>query len=285
MPKNKGKWDLVISAENNWLKLKVKELWDYRDLLWILVEKEYKTYYKQTILGPIWFIVQPTITMIIFAFIFNKIAKIDTNDTPPYLFYLSGIIAWNYFSDCLTSTSSTFTANVNIFGKVYFPRIIIPLSKVIAGLIKFFIQLFLFFCIYFYFIQIIGISLKPSLDAILFIPIMIIQMIFLGLGFGMIFSSLTIKYRDLTYLASFGTQLLMYGSPIIYPLSTVPEKYKYLIMINPMTSIIEGFRYTLLEEGFYNFNHSLYSFTISFLVFIFGLIIFNKFEKTFMDSV
>lgn len=283
--KNKQDWDLVIRAERSWFNLKLKEIWDYRDLLWILVKKEYKTYYKQTVLGPLWFIIQPLITMVVFAFIFNNLAKIETNGIPPYLFYLSGIIAWNYFSDCLTLTSSIFTSNSNLFGKVYFPRIIVPLSKVISGLIKFGIQFFLFVFIYLYFIYEGDIMIRPTYKSLFFIPLMIIQMGILGQGFGMIISSATIKYRDLSYLVNFGTQLLMYASPIVYPLSIVPDKYRFMMMLNPMTSIIEGFRFILLGQGMFKYETYFLSLLFSLLIFISGVIIFNKYEKNFIDSV
>ncbi len=278
------KWDLIITPQRGLFELHLSEIWKYRDLLYLFIKRDFTTFYKQTILGPLWFIIQPFISTIIFSFIFNRVAKIPTEEIPPYLFYLSGIIAWNYFSECLTTTSNTFTSNVNIFGKVYFPRIIMPLSKVISGLIKFFIQFVLFLGLYIYYVLLGNQSMAPSFYLII-VPILIFQMALLGQGLGMIISSLTTKYRDLSYILNFGIQLLMYASPIVYPLSIVPEKYRLIIISNPMTPIIEIFRNALLGTGQINMIMYIYSIVMTLVLFIIGLIIFNKVEKSFIDTV
>tara|TARA_B100001113_G_C21095138_1_gene616227 strand:+ start:1048 stop:1851 length:804 start_codon:yes stop_codon:yes gene_type:complete len=267
------------------MELNIDEIWDYRDLLWLFVKRDFTTFYKQTILGPLWFFIQPIITTIVFSVIFNKVAKISTDEIPPYLFYMSGIIAWNYFSSCLNATSNTFVLNSNLFGKVYFPRIIMPLSKVISGLATFTVQLLMFFCFYFYYLVIGNNSINPSLKTFSLIPILIIQMAMLGQGLGMIISSLTTKYRDLTYLVTFGSQLLMYASPIVYPLSIVPDKYKTILIANPMTPVIEGFRLAFVGKGNLESGLFLYSIIITIIIFFSGILIFNRVEKSFIDTV
>ena len=278
-------WDLVITPTRGWFELHLSEVLRYRDLLWLFVKRDFTTFYKQTILGPLWFFIQPLISTIVFTIIFNRVAHIPTGDLPPILFYMSGIIAWNYFSGCFISTSGTFTANASLFGKVYFPRIILPLSKVISELAKFGIQLIMFMFFYFYYYYIGNNQINPSFLTLLLIPIMIIQMALLGQGLGMIISSLTTKYRDLSHLVSFGVQLLMYASPIVYPLSVVPEKYKYIIIANPMTSVIEGFRQAFTGKGQFDFNIFTYSICLTLIIFFIGLLIFNKVEKSFIDTV
>ena len=279
------KWDLIINSHRGWFELHLNEIWFYCDLLLLFVKRDFTTFYKQTILGPIWFFIQPLLTTIVFTIIFNRVAKIPTNGFPPYLFYMSGIIAWNYFSNCITTTSDTFTANANLFGKVYFPRIIVPFSKIISGLTKFGVQLILFIGFYLYYMVCEYGQIKPSFQFILLLPVLIIQMGLLGQGIGMLISSLTTKYRDLNYLLSFGIQLLMYASPIIYPLSIVPDKYRYFILANPITPIIEGFRQAFLYTGHYSFNLLLYSFLLTCIIFLTGLLVFNKVEKNFIDTI
>ena len=275
----------MIVPERRWFDFNISEVIQYKDLLWIFVKRDITSVYKQTILGPLWFIIQPLFSTIIFNIIFNKIARIPTDNIPPYLFYMSGIIAWNYFSSCLLNTSKTFSANSSIFGKVYFPRIIVPLATVISGLMRFSVQMILFIGFCFYYISVGNNHIAPSIKTILIIPILIIQMALLGQGIGMIVSSFTVKYRDLNYIVSFGTQLMMYLSPIIYPLSSVPEKYKIVIMMNPMTSIIEGFRQALVGKGSLDFYTFIYSFLFTTFIFFIGLLIFNKFEKNFIDTI
>ncbi len=285
MYKQNPEWDTVITPQRGWMELNIDEIWDYRDLLWLFVKRDFTTFYKQTILGPLWFFIQPIITTIVFSVIFNKVAKISTDEIPPYLFYMSGIIAWNYFSSCLNATSNTFVLNSNLFGKVYFPRIIMPLSKVISGLATFTVQLLMFFCFYFYYLVIGNNSINPSLKTFSLIPILIIQMAMLGQGLGMIISSLTTKYRDLTYLVTFGSQLLMYASPIVYPLSIVPDKYKAILIANPMTPVIEGFRLAFVGKGNLESGLFLYSIIITIIIFFSGILIFNRVEKSFIDTV
>jgi len=285
MGSNNTNWDLVITPSRGWFELHLDEIWQYRDLLWIFVKRDFTTFYKQTILGPLWFYIQPLISTIVFTIIFNRIAGIPTDGIPPFLFYMSGIIAWNYFSSCLTSTSGTFTANAGLFGTIYFPRIIVPLCNVVSGLFRLGVQLILFLGFYFYYRALGNEQIHPSFETFLLIPIMIILMAMLGMGMGMIISSLTTKYRDLSFLVNFGTQLLMYASPIVYPLSVVPEKYKLFILANPMTPIIEGFRQAFIGSGQLDFNLLIFSFTITIITVIIGLLIFNKVEKNFIDTV
>ncbi|MBD22015.1 MAG: ABC transporter permease [Rhodospirillaceae bacterium] len=276
---------MIITPNRGWFELNLSEVWQYRDLLWIFVKRDFTTFYKQTILGPLWFFIQPLISTIVFTVVFNRVAGIPTDEIPPFLFYMSGIIAWNYFVGCLTSTSGTFTTNAGIFGKVYFPRIIVPLSTVISGLFRFGVQLIMFLGFYFYYLFQENYQINPSPQALLFLPIMIVQMAMLGQGMGMIISSLTTKYRDLNYLLSFGTQLMMYASPIVYPFSVVPENYKIYILANPMTPIIEGFRQAFIGKGLLEMNMFIYSIFFTLITFIIGLLVFNKIEKDFIDTV
>jgi len=276
-------WDSVIEPSVGLFDVNLKEIWNYRDLLFLLVRRDIVSIYKQTILGPLWFFIQPLFTTIIFTVVFGNIANISTDGLPQMLFYLSGITMWNYFSDCLNNTSNVFTKNASIFGKVYFPRIIVPMSIVVSNLIKFGIQLLLLigFWIYFY---MKGATIQFQQEIILF-PFLVLLMGGMGLGLGMIFSSLTTKYRDLTFLLTFGVQLLMYASPVIYPLSTLPEKYEIFILANPMTSIIETFRYASLGIGSFEWSHLAYSTGFTIIVLIIGLLIFNQVQKSFMDTV
>lgn len=275
---------LKITSHKGWFDFNLKEIWRYKDLMFLFVKRDVTTFYKQTILGPLWFLIQPLITTLVFSLIFNKIAKLPTDLTPPYLFYLSGIIAWNYFSDCLLSTTDTFTSNTSIFSKVYFPRIILPISKVISNLVKLFIQLILFFCfLSFYYFN--GITVFLFSKNIILLPLMILQMALLGLAIGMIVSSLTTKYKDLRFLIAFSIQLLMYATPIAYPFSEVPEKYKYIILSNPMTPIVTTFRYSLLGNGYFDLSLFYYSLSITFFLFFIGLLFFNRVEKSFIDTI
>ena len=272
-PKN---WDLIITTQNRWFDLHFEDILKYKDLLFLFVKRDITVFYKQTILGPLWFFIQPFISTILFSFIFNKIAKISTDGVHPYLFYMSGIIAWNYFSDCITTTSKTLTENANIFGKVYFPRIIVPISKVTSGLAKFILQLFFYFIIFLYFIYKGNTSIDLSYKALIFFPLLIFQMAILGLVLGLIIPSISSKYRYLNYLIGFGTQLLMYASPIIYPLSIVPDKFKYMLILNPITPIIELFRIGLIGQGYFDFWLIIYSIFMSFFIFFTVIILFNK---------
>jgi len=284
MNKSKNKnWDQIIKPKTSLFDLRLNELWRYRDLIMLFVKRDFVSVYKQTILGPLWYILKPLLTTIVFTIIFNKFAKIPTDNLPPMLFYMAGTISWSYFASCLKKTSTTFLTNENIFGKVYFPRLVIPVSVVISNLIAFAIQLLFFICfIIFYTYNGFSVNISWSL---LIIPYFLLLMAALGLGFGIIVSSLTTKYRDLAYLVEFGIQLFMYATPVIYSVSGLPEKYHHLIMLNPMSSVIEGFRYSLLGTGIFNFYNILYSTIFALIILIIGVLLFNKVEKTFMDTV
>ena len=276
-------WDLIVKPKSKWYDLRMNEIFRYKDLLLLFVRRDFVSIYKQTILGPIWFFIQPIITAITFTIIFGNLANIPTDGLPPVLFYLCGITLWNYFSDTLSRISDTFTANAGIFGKVYFPRMIMPLSVVLSNLIKLGVQFLLFISVWiFYLIK--GNNIHPNATLIL-VPFLILLMGFLSLSFGIIISSMTTKYRDFKFLITFAVQLLMYGSPIIYPLSVVPEKYKWIILANPITSIIETFKYAFLGVGEFNWLHLGYTLLFTLLLFFLGLIIFHKVEKSFMDTV
>lgn len=281
-----NEWLYEIKPKSSFLSLNLKEIWDYRDLLILFVKRDVVTVYKQTILGPLWYLLQPLFTAITFTIIFNNVAGIETGKTPAFLFNLAGVIVWNYFTTCLTETSDTFKKNASIFGKVYFPRIIMPLSTVITNLLKLGIQLLIFFGFYFYYL-IIGMNSHIGFHFILF-PFLVILMGVLGLALGMIISSMVTKYRDLSFLVSFGVQLLMYISAVIYPISLINQKfpqYSWLVEYNPLAYIIETSRFLLLGEGSISFNGMLYTTVITFCLFFFGLLIFNKTEKSFIDTV
>ncbi len=276
-------WDLVIKPETSLLSLHLQDLWRYRDLLVMFVRRDVVTVYKQTVLGPIWYVLQPILTTIVFMFIFGNIAGISTDGLPQALFYFSGITIWNYFSETFTQTSKTFKENENLFGKVYFPRLVMPISKVVSGLIKFAIQFGFFLVLYGYFL-VNGYAIQPTVYILLF-PFLLVLMAGMGLGFGIIFTSLTAKYRDLTFLIQFGVQLLMYATPVIYPVSTIPERYKVFILANPMSAVIEAFRFGFLGSGSINFWYLGYSTIFMLIILFLGILIFNKTEKTFIDTV
>ena len=276
-------WDLVIEPQSSLFELHLADVWRYRDLLWLLVKRDFVSFYKQTILGPLWFFIQPLFTTIIFTFIFGNLAGLSTDGLPQPLFYMAGITAWNYFADCLTKTSTVFRDNAGIFGKVYFPRLIMPLSIVVSNLVRFGVQMILFFVMiaYYYFI---GADFHMNIFALLF-PVLVLMMALLGLGLGLIITALTTKYRDLAFLISFGVQLMMYATTVIYPLSAAPAKYKWLIELNPMTGIIEAFRYGFLGEGVMTMSTLGYSVIVTLVSLVLGVVIFNKTEKTFVDTV
>ena len=278
-------WDLVIEPRSNIFQLHLKELWNYRYLLVMFVKRDIVSVYKQTVLGPVWFFIQPILTTITYVVVFGNIAKISTDGLPQILFYLAGITVWNYFSETLSATSNTFLVNANIFGKVYFPRLILPLSKVISGLIKFSIQFLLFTLTLIYYL-LKGSSVHPDIWGILiFTPFILIIMAGLGLGLGLILSAMTTKYRDLNFLISFGIQLGMYATPVIYPLSAIHSKYKKVVIANPMSSLVEAFRKIYLGAGELRLSGLVYSLCCTIIILIFGIIIFNKVERTFMDTV
>lgn len=276
-------WDLTIKPSSRLFGFQFIDIWRYRDLLMMFVKRDIVTVYKQTILGPIWFVVQPILTTLIYVIVFGSIAKLSSDGLPRILFYLSGIIIWNYFADSLNSTSNTFRENEALFGKVYFPRLLSPLSKIISGLLKFLIQ-FAFMGIVMIYYRISGYPIPFHLT-ILALPLLVLMMAVLGLGTGIIFTSLTSKYRDLSFLLAFGVQLLMYATPVIYPLSSVPAKYKYIIEANPISAIVETFRSILLGSGQLNWGQLGYSSLFAITILFLGILIFNKTEKTFMDTV
>ncbi len=280
---NTENWTMIIKPKRNLLDINLREVWRYRDLISLFVRRDFISKFKQTILGPLWFIINPLFTTFMYLIVFTRIAKLSTDGLPPILFYLSGIIAWQYFAGSLNSTANTFIANAGIFGKVYFPRLVTPISVVISNLIQFGIQFALFVAIYIYYL-VIGVAIQPNIY-ILLLPVLIIMMALLGLGFGIIISSLTTKYRDLNNLISFAVQLWMYVTPVIYPTSMLSQKYQFFILINPLTSIIETFRFALLGQGTINFAHLGYSAGFTFVVLSLGIILFNKVEQTFMDTV
>jgi lipopolysaccharide transport system permease protein len=272
-----------IKPQNKWYDIDFKAIWQYRDLLMLFVRRDFVAVYKQTVLGPIWFFIQPILTTVTFTFIFGSFAKISTDGIPPLLFYLSGLTFWNYFASFLTATSNTFVSNAGMFGKVYFPRLITPLSVVISNLIKFGIQFILFLAVFFYYWW-TG-AIQPNWTVAL-LPIFVIMMAGLGLGFGVLISSLTTKYRDFTFLVGFGVQLLMYASPIIYPFSILSEDLRFwLNVLNPMSSIIEAIKYGFLGEGVFSIGNLAISFSYMLVLLFVGIVTFHKVEKSFMDTV
>jgi len=279
----KPEWDLVLRPKSGWFDLHLADLWRYRDLIQLFVWRDFASQFKQTILGPLWFIINPLITTVTFTIVFGGIAKLSTDGLPKFLFYQSGLTLWQYFSGCLSSTSGTFTANAGIFGKVYFPRLVSPISTVISGLGQLAIRyaLFLGFLAYF---MLSGSNVHPNLW-ILATPLLILLMAGMGLGAGIIISALTTKYRDLAQVVGFGTSLLMYATPIIYPLSQIPDRWKWLVLANPITPVIEAFRYAYLGAGSFQPVYLLYSIAATALLLFAGVLLFSHVEKTFMDTV
>lgn len=276
------KWLKVIEPKTGLLDLKLKEVWRYKDLIMMFVKRNFSSQYKQTVLGPLWFLIQPFITTVLFTIVFGNIANIPTDGVPQFIFYMAGNTAWLYFSTCLTSTANTFVGNAAIFGKVYFPRLTMPIASVIFALITFGIQFAMFIGFLIYYVC-VG-SVNPNIT-ILYLPLYILQMAMLGLGFGIIISSLTTKYRDLTVLVSFGVQLWMYITPIVYPISKTNVKMYKLIMLNPMASVINNFRYSFLGCGNMEYKFWIISWIVTCIILFIGVVIFNKVEKTFMDTV
>ncbi|HEY8893332.1 MAG TPA: ABC transporter permease [Niastella sp.] len=281
------KWTLEINSQRNIFTVDLRELWHYRDLLFLLVRRDFVSFYKQTILGPLWFFIQPLFTTIIYTFVFGNLANISTDGLPQPLFYMAGITAWNYFSDCITKTSTVFKDNANIFGKVYFPRLIMPLSIVVSNLIRFAVQMVLFLLTMGWYYWKGNAGFHFTYYIVLF-PFIVVLMALLGLALGMIISALTTKYRDLSFLVTFGVQLLMYLTTVIYPLSTVVTRfadYSWLIKYNPMTPIIEVFRVGFLGSGTVSWPLLGYATAVTFILLIAGVFIFNKVEKNFIDTV
>ena len=279
-------WTTVIKPKEKLLQVDLKELWDYRDLCMLFVKRNVTTQYKQTVLGPLWYIIQPVMTVAMYMVVFGGIAKIPTDGLPEPLFYLSGVCLWQYFNDCLTKTSSTFVANAGIFGKVYFPRLIAPLSTVISNLVRFGIQLALFLVVYaIYQIFIIPGQIHTNWYALL-LPVLVVMLAGLALGFGILFSSFTTKYRDMQLLLDYFVRLWMYATPIIYPLSTITnEKLHFVMSLNPLTGIVEAFKYGFLGAGEFSWGMLAYSFGFMVVLLAVGIVIFNRVQRTFMDTV
>ena len=280
---SKDEWDLIIRPQRAWWDLRLGELWHYRDLLRLMVWRDFVSAYKQTIMGPLWYFIGPVFGTLISTIIFGKIAKLSTDGLPPFLFYMAGTAIWTYFSACLGSTSNTFVGNAGIFGKVYFPRLIVPLSTVVSNLVSFGIRFFVFIAFLIYF-------LLSGSDVhltwwILSLPLLLLLMAAMGLGIGIIVSSLTTKYRDAQQLLGFGITFLMYGSPVIYPLSSVPDEWRWLVLANPITPVIEIFRLSFLGQGSVEPFFLLYSAGFALLVLLIGVLMFNRVENTFMDTV
>ena len=280
--KNEENWTVEIKPNSGWFDLDFREIWRYRDLLWLFVRRDIVTVYKQTVLGPLWYIIQPILTTIMFTLIFGKIAKLSTDGVPPLIFYLSGITVWNYFSDCLNRTSNTFVTNQHIFGKVYFPRIIVPGSIVVSTLVRFGIQFGILVLLWGYYAYL---GIVEANGVAFLLPIIVFIMAVMSLGFGMLFSSMTTKYRDLQFLLSFAVQLWMYATPVIYPLSSIPANYVKYIKLNPITSLVESMRYGFLGHGDFSWGGIAYSAFFAVGIFLIGTIIFSRVEKTFMDTV
>lgn len=279
-----NKYKLVITPHHKLWSVDFKEIWHYRDLIELFVKRNIVVQYKQTILGPLWYIIQPILTVIMNMVVFGGIAKMSTDGLPQAIFYMAGNVCWFYFADCLNQTSSTFRTNASMFGKVYFPRLVVPIATVISNLLRFGIQLGLFIAFYLYFFF-NGADICPNW-AILLIPVFILMIAGLGLGFGILVSSMTTKYRDLSILFTFIVHLWMYATPIVYPISTVPEGTLHtLIMLNPMSPIIEAFKYATLGQGYFSWLALGYSFTFMAILLIIGVVIFNKVQRSFMDTV
>ncbi|NMB64223.1 MAG: ABC transporter permease [Spirochaetes bacterium] len=281
--KNKN-WSIIISPRKNLLQLNISEIWAYKDLIKMFIVRDFVTFYKQTILGPAWFIIQPLFTAAMVTFVFGRIANISTEGVPHILFYMAGIINWTYFADCLSKTSDTFIVNSPIFGRIYFPRLTVPIATVFTNMIRYIIQYSIFIGIYLTFIF-KGYKFGYDLKIILLTPILLLYMASMSLGFGIWISSLTTKYRDLRFAFPFFIQLWMYATPIIYPLSIIPEKYQNYLLINPVIPIVEIFRKAYFGQGFISINQIFLSVIITTIVFITGIIIFNRVEKTFMDTI
>lgn len=274
---------MIIEPRKGWFDFSPRAIWQHRDLISLFIKRDFVTFYKQTILGPAWYVIQPILTTLVFTVVFGKLASLDTDGIPDFLFYFSGNVVWLYFATCVTETSNTFVKNAQIFGKVYFPRMTVPISQVIINLLKLGIQLSLFAGFYMYYVS-QGATVRPTWFA-LGLPILVIQMALLALGFGILVSSLTTKYRDLRFVMTFGMQLWMYFSSVVLPASQVPEKFRSLYMLNPMASIVEMFRYMFLGQGVVGLNYFLTSLGITLAVLLGGIALFSRIEKDFMDTI
>jgi lipopolysaccharide transport system permease protein len=280
---NDQQWDMVIKPKTGWFDIDLMELWRYRDLIGMFVKRNFVTAYKQTILGPLWYIIQPLFTTIVFTIIFGRVAKISTDGLPPFLFYMAGNVMWGFFAASLTATAGTFNANAGIFGKVYFPRLTVPLATVIINFLQFFIQFTLFLGFYFYFMT-KGAQITPN-AWVIGMPILLLQMALLSFGLGILLSSMTTKYKDLGFAMGFLVQLWMYGTPIVYPLSQIPEWLLPYYVLNPMVSIVESFRYAFFGTSVIQMSHISISWCVTLLLLFLGIVSFSRIEKTFMDTV
>ena len=276
-------WDLIIEPQRRWLSVDLAELWRYRDLILLFVHRDFVARYKQTVLGPLWYLLQPLMTTGMFTVIFGHIAHIPTDGIPPFLFYLAGTVVWRYFADCLVQTADTFAANAGIFGKVYFPRLTVPIATLLSNLLQFMIQMLLFGGLALYFVA-SGTPLRPN-AAILALPLVILQAALLSLGAGLLLSAATTRYRDLRYALQFGVQLWMYASPVVYPLSQVPEAYRAIYAINPMVAVIEMFRKAFFGSGVLTGAHIVTSVVVTIVLVLSAVIAFNRVERTFMDTI
>lgn len=280
---NNQQWEMIIKPKTGWFDIDLRELWQYRDLIGMFVKRDFVTFYKQTILGPLWYIIQPLFTTVVFTIIFGQVAKISTDGLPPFLFYMAGNVIWGYFATTLNATSGTFNTNAAIFGKVYFPRLTVPIATVIVNFLQFFIQFFLFLGFYIYF------TLKGAFITLNFwvigLPVLLLQMALLSFGLGILLSSLTTKYKDLKFALGFLVQLWMYGTPIVYPLSQIPEWLLPYYVLNPMVAIVESFRYAFFGTSVMTMSHIGISWGVTLLLVFFGVVLFSRIEKTFMDTV
>ena len=274
-------WDLVISPQKRAVNFNFAELWKYRDLMTMFVRKDIVTVYKQTILGPIWFVIQPILTTMIYVIVFGRMANLGTDDVPSVLFYLGSVTLWNYFSDSLNITSKTFAENASIFGKVYFPRMVLPLSKIVSGMLKFFIQFILFATVLAYYI--VQQKVMPNAYVCLF-PLLLVIMAALSLGLGILVTSMTTKYRDMAFLVTFGVQLMMYATPVIYPISKF-KQYQNWLWLNPLSSIFETFKYGFFGKGTFSWFWLAYTTVFTLVTLVLGMIVFNRVEKKFIDTV
>ena len=277
-------WSTIITPKTKWFKLNLKEIWEYRDLIRIFVRRDIVAIYKQTVLGPIWFLLGPLFTVFTYTFLFKEIAHLSTDGLPGPLFYLGGTTLWNYFNSCFNGSSVTFSQNAGIFGKVYFPRLVSPISMVISNLLKLSIQMFTYLCFFIYYLVQPDSIIEPNL-CILLIPVIILVLGGIAMGFGIIISSFTTKYRDLTMLVGVFMTLLMYATPIMYPVSDIPPMYKTFLSLNPISPMIETFRYAFTGRGYFTAASFMYSVIFMLIILVLGIFVFNKTEKTFMDTV
>ncbi len=278
------KWDIIVKPKTSIFTFNIREVWEYRDLVMIMVKRDITSLYKQTVLGPLWMLLQPLFTTAIYTFTFSKSAKISTDGIPPILFYLMGQTFWNYFADCLNKTSNTFIANASIFGKVYFPRLVMPISIIISNLFKLILQIILFLCVYFYYVT-TSENVTPQPIYMLIIPLIVIFLGILGLSIGIIFSSFTTKYRDLTFVLGFGVQFIMYISCVVFPITIYPDKVKHILMYNPILICLEAIKFALTGHGLFSWHYLFIGFGVILITFFISVIVFNKTEKTFMDTV